>query len=80
MKQLTASERHFFSLVHQAVYANPFSDRRSRVDIEIAGLFPGSTNQRGFGKRLHRFAGISLGSKRKAGRPSPAMTIATANC
>ena len=52
MKQLTPSERHFFSLVHQAVYANPFSDRRSRVDIEIAGLFPGKTDQQGFGKTL----------------------------
>jgi hypothetical protein len=52
MKQLTASERHFFSLVHQAVYANPFSDRRSRVDIEIAGLFPGTPDQRGFSETI----------------------------
>jgi DNA-binding NtrC family response regulator len=38
MNQLTSSERSFFTLVHQAVYANPFSDHRSRVDREIAGL------------------------------------------
>lgn len=48
MDQLTSSERHFFSLVHQAVYANPFSDRRNRVDLEIAGLFPGAADDRGF--------------------------------
>ncbi|BBO68180.1 Fis family transcriptional regulator [Desulfosarcina alkanivorans] len=54
MKKLTPSERDFFALVHEAVYANPFSDRRSRVDLEIAGLFPGRTDRRGFGETLAR--------------------------
>ncbi len=40
MKKLTTDERGFFSLVHKAVYANPFSDRRARIDLEIAGLYP----------------------------------------
>ena len=52
MKQLTSSERHFFSLVHQAVYANPFSDQRNRVDLEIAGLFPGTTDEQGFDETI----------------------------
>lgn len=43
MKQLTAQEKEFFSLVHSAVYANPFSDRRCRIDLEIAGLYPKTT-------------------------------------
>jgi len=40
MEPLTPEERHFFSLVHPAVYANPFSERRARVDREIAGMYP----------------------------------------
>lgn len=47
MEPLTESERHFFSLVQQAVHANPFSSHRSRVDKEIAGFFPGTTDDRG---------------------------------
>ena len=54
MDQLTPEERHFFSLVHQAVFANPFSDRRSRVDVEIAGFAVDSTDARGFEKTLDR--------------------------
>ena len=52
MEQLTPSERQFFSLVHQAVYANPFSDHRDRVDLEIASLFPGATDERGFDETI----------------------------
>ena len=40
MDKLSSPERQFFTLVHQAVYANPFSDLRTRTDREIAGLFP----------------------------------------
>lgn len=43
MQQLTSAERHFFCLVHQAVYANPFSVRRNHVDHEIAGFFADAT-------------------------------------
>jgi len=48
MHQLTSAERHFFTLVHQAVYANPFSDRRDRVDLEIAGFSADAETQSGF--------------------------------
>ena len=37
---LTETERNFFSIVHQAVLANPFSDERADADLKIAGLFP----------------------------------------
>ena len=47
MLKLDPTERNFFSLVHQAVYANPFSDRRGRVDLEIAGFFGGTPDRRG---------------------------------
>ena len=46
MLKLDPTERHFFSLVHQAVYANPFSDRRGRVDLEIAGFFGDAADRR----------------------------------
>lgn len=52
MERLKPTERHFFSLVHQAVYANPFSDRRGRVDLEIAGFFAGTDEDRGFQKTI----------------------------
>lgn len=37
---LTSEEREFFSIVRQAVFANPFSDERKGIDLKIAGLFP----------------------------------------
>jgi len=37
---LTFEERHFFKTVHNAAFANPFSDLRENLDIKIAGLFP----------------------------------------
>ena len=40
-KQLSDEERDFFSLVNQAVLANPFSDERIDIDRKIANLFPG---------------------------------------
>jgi len=39
-KKLSSKERHFFSLVFQAIKANPFSEERAAVDLEIAGLSP----------------------------------------
>jgi len=38
--KLTAEERIFFKTVHNAAFANPFSDLREKLDIKIAGLFP----------------------------------------
>ena len=46
MLRLNSTERNFFSLVHQAVYANPFGDRRGRVDLEIAGFFEDAADHR----------------------------------
>jgi DNA-binding NtrC family response regulator len=36
---LTTDERAFFSLVHQAVVANPFSEARTALDLKIAGRY-----------------------------------------
>lgn len=38
--RLTAEERDFFSLVESAVLANPFSDERKALDLQIVGMFP----------------------------------------
>jgi len=57
MEQLNSTECHFFSLVHQAVYANPFSDRRDRVDLEIAGLFADPDEGHGFQKTISQVRG-----------------------
>ena len=38
---LSAEQRDFFSIVSQAVLANPFSDERMDVDFKIVGMFPG---------------------------------------
>ncbi len=35
---LTPADRTFFQKVHAAVLANPFSDRRRRIDYEISGI------------------------------------------
>jgi DNA-binding NtrC family response regulator len=47
---LTPAERNFFSLVDQAVKANPFGSKRVRTDLKIAGLFPGVSDT----DRLHK--------------------------
>lgn len=36
---LTNEQRNFFTLVADAVVANPFSDKRKQLDMEIAGFF-----------------------------------------
>jgi len=43
--RLSHDERLFFSQVHLAVLANPFSDRRVEIDRNISGLFPDSPRQ-----------------------------------
>ena len=35
---LTHEEREFFSMVNQAIFANPFSDERAKIDLKISGL------------------------------------------
>ena len=37
-KPLAARDREFFSLVAQAIFANPFSDERAAVDVRLAGI------------------------------------------
>jgi hypothetical protein len=39
--RLNPEEKDFFSLVNQAVLANPFSDERAETELKIVGLFPG---------------------------------------
>ncbi|MBU1169724.1 MAG: sigma 54-interacting transcriptional regulator [Proteobacteria bacterium] len=38
--RLTEEQRNFFSLVSEAIYINPFSDKRQEIDLRIAGFFP----------------------------------------
>lgn len=38
--KLSEEQRNFFSLVSEAIYTNPFSDKRQEIDLRIAGLFP----------------------------------------
>ncbi len=38
--RLKAEEKEFFSIVSQAVLANPFSDERMEIDLKIVGMFP----------------------------------------
>ena len=40
-KRLSQKEREFFSLVTQAISANPFSDERVEIDLTLSGLSPG---------------------------------------
>jgi DNA-binding NtrC family response regulator len=43
---LTQTERHFFKTVHNAAFANPFSELRERLDQKIAGLFPSAARRK----------------------------------
>ncbi len=52
MQHLPPSERQFFTLVHRAVYANPFGEKRSRVDLEIAGFSAEASMERGFAETI----------------------------
>ncbi len=38
--RLTDEERNFFTLIYQALLANPFQDERDELDFKIAGLIP----------------------------------------
>ncbi len=38
--ELNSKEREFFSLVTSAIFANPFSDERIDIDMQLAGLYP----------------------------------------
>jgi len=43
--KLNSRERHFFSTVYNAAFANPFSDLREKLDVKIAGLFPSASRR-----------------------------------
>ncbi len=52
-KQLTAEERNFFELVHDAGIANPFGSKRVGLDLKIAGLFPEATRSERIEKAIY---------------------------
>ncbi|MCP3940304.1 MAG: AAA domain-containing protein [Desulfobacteraceae bacterium] len=43
--QLDQKERQFFKTVHNAAFANPFSELREKLDQKIAGLFPSASRR-----------------------------------
>ncbi len=48
----TPEEQNFFRTVHNAAFANPFSDLREKLDIKIAGLFPSATRREGIDQSI----------------------------
>ena len=54
--RLNTKERDFFSLVTRAVYANPFSETRSELDLKISGLQPTVSESERIGKAIHEVA------------------------
>ena len=42
---LNPDERNFFRTVYNAAFANPFSNLRERLDLQIAGLFPSASRR-----------------------------------
>ncbi len=56
-------QARFFSLVHEAVKANPFSQSRVDLDLKIAGLEPGAAPDERFNELVkeieQRFSGLS---------------------
>jgi len=50
--RLSAEDRHFFSLVNRAVFANPFSDERAALDRQIAGVDAGVSGEVALEKSL----------------------------
>ncbi|UCF90232.1 MAG: sigma-54-dependent Fis family transcriptional regulator, partial [Desulfobacterales bacterium] len=54
--RLSPEERDFFTLVNQAVFANPFGDARVNIDLKIAGLFPGVSGQERIDKAIDEIA------------------------
>ena len=49
---LAPEELSFFKTVHNAAFANPFSDLREKLDIKIAGLFPSATRREGIDQSI----------------------------
>jgi DNA-binding NtrC family response regulator len=54
--RLNTKERDFFSLVTRAVYANPFSETRSELDLKISGLQPTVSESERIEKAIHEVA------------------------
>ncbi|MGA1791251.1 MAG: sigma-54-dependent transcriptional regulator [bacterium] len=55
-EHLNQEEREFFSLVNRAVFANPFSDERVALDLEIARLSPHVSGQDRVAKTIEEVA------------------------
>lgn len=43
--RLSTEEHHFFRTVYNAAFANPFSELREKLDLQIAGLFPSASRR-----------------------------------
>ena len=56
--QLTAKQREFLELVSRAVFANPFSDDRAEIDLQIAGLSAAATRGQRLTAALARVRGV----------------------
>lgn len=50
--RLNPEEFDFFKTVHNAAFANPFSDLREKLDIKIAGLFPSASRREGIDQSI----------------------------
>ncbi len=55
-KRLTDDERGFFALINRAVFANPFSQERERLDRQIAGLSTGAAAATALAQSVARIA------------------------
>ncbi len=64
---LSPEEQIFFRTVHNAAFANPFSELREKLDIKIAGLFPSASRREGIDQSIQEI-GHRISVLEKQGR------------
>jgi hypothetical protein len=52
-RPLRSEERDFFTLVSRAAFANPFSEERSEIDLQISGMYASDSEEERIQKALH---------------------------
>jgi len=52
-RPLRSEERDFFTLVSRAAFANPFSEERSEIDLQISGMYTSASDEELIQKVLH---------------------------